>query len=58
MDFHVLLHTIGVVRTAHADLATTPIQAGLNRAERGTIEIADRYRKVWPDWQTSTTPSC
>ena len=45
MDFHVLMHAIGVVRTAHADLATTPIQAGLNRAERGTIEIADRYRE-------------
>jgi tRNA-Thr(GGU) m(6)t(6)A37 methyltransferase TsaA len=32
------------VRTAHAELSTTPIQAGLNRAEHGIIEIAERYR--------------
>ncbi len=45
MDFDVPMHVIGVVRTVHAELATTPIQAGLNRAEQGTIEIADRYRE-------------
>lgn len=43
MDLGVSLHVIGVVRTAHADRSTTPIQAGLNRAEHGTIEIAERY---------------
>jgi tRNA (adenine37-N6)-methyltransferase len=37
------LPVIGVVRTAHAELATTPIQAGLNRAEQGTLEVADTY---------------
>jgi tRNA (adenine37-N6)-methyltransferase len=37
------LHVIGVVRTGHTDLEGTPIQAGLNRAERGTIEVADAY---------------
>ena len=39
------LAAIGVVRTAHAELSTTPIQAGLNRAEHGIIEIAERYRE-------------
>ena len=38
------LPVIGMVRTGHAELATTPIQAGLNRAERGTVEIAEAYR--------------
>lgn len=33
------------MRTGHTDLATTPIQAGLNRAGHGTIEIGDRYRE-------------
>jgi tRNA (adenine37-N6)-methyltransferase len=43
MDFDVSMHAIGVVRTTHTELATTPIQAGLNRAEHGTIEIDARY---------------
>jgi tRNA (adenine37-N6)-methyltransferase len=43
MDLAAPLQVIGVVRTAHTELATTPIQAGLNRAEHGTIEISDRY---------------
>ena len=43
MELTASLQVIGVVRTAHADLSTTPIQAGLNRAEHGTIEIAERY---------------
>lgn len=43
MELDLRLPVIGVVRTAHAELATTPIQAGLNRGERGTIEIAGRY---------------
>jgi tRNA (Thr-GGU) A37 N-methylase len=28
------------------ELETTPIQAGLNRAEHGTIEIAEPYRDL------------
>jgi tRNA-Thr(GGU) m(6)t(6)A37 methyltransferase TsaA len=44
MDLTVSLPAIGVVRTSHHELETTPIQAGLNRAEHGTIEIAERYR--------------
>jgi tRNA (adenine37-N6)-methyltransferase len=40
---HVPLPVIGVVRTDHAELEATPIQAGLNRAGCGTIEIADAY---------------
>jgi tRNA-Thr(GGU) m(6)t(6)A37 methyltransferase TsaA len=43
MDLTAPLQVIGLVRTAHRELATTPIQAGLNRAEQGTIEIDDRY---------------
>jgi len=37
------LPVIGVVRTSHSELETTPIQAGLNRAEHGTIDIAAPY---------------
>jgi tRNA-Thr(GGU) m(6)t(6)A37 methyltransferase TsaA len=44
MELTVRLPVIGVVRTSHQELATTPIQAGLNRAEHGTIEIAEPYR--------------
>ena len=44
MDVTAPLQVIGVVRTAHTEPVTTPIQAGLNRAEHGTIEIEDRYR--------------
>lgn len=43
MDTTAPLPVIGVVRTSHAEPETTPIQASLNRAEHGTIEIADRY---------------
>jgi len=43
MDLNVPLPVIGIVRTSHADLEATPIHAALNRAESGTIEIADRY---------------
>jgi tRNA (adenine37-N6)-methyltransferase len=45
MDLNVPLKVIGVVRTSYAELEATPIQAGLNRAGRGTIEIADRYQE-------------
>jgi tRNA-Thr(GGU) m(6)t(6)A37 methyltransferase TsaA len=44
MDPAIPLQVIGVVRTAHTDFADTPIQAGLNRAEHGTIEIGASYR--------------
>ena len=44
MELTAVLPVIGVVRTSHHELETTPIQAGLNRAEHGTIEIAERYR--------------
>ena len=45
MDVTAPLQVIGVVRTAHMEPVTTPIQAELNRAEHGTIEIDDRYRE-------------
>jgi tRNA (adenine37-N6)-methyltransferase len=44
MDSGISLQVIGVVRTARTDFAETPIQAGLNRAEHGTIEIDRSYR--------------
>jgi tRNA (Thr-GGU) A37 N-methylase len=44
MDSAIPLQVIGIVRTAHGELSTTPIQAGLNRAEHGTLDIDDRYR--------------
>jgi tRNA (adenine37-N6)-methyltransferase len=44
MDLNVPLRAIGVVRTGHADLETTPIQAAVNRAEQGIIEVAEAYR--------------
>lgn len=44
MDSAIPLQVIGVVRTAHADPAGTPIQAGLNRAEHATVEIDRSYR--------------
>src|SRR5215469_16989542 len=45
MDLAAPLKAIGVVRTAHAGLSTTPIQAALNRAEHGIIEIAEHYQE-------------
>jgi len=45
MDLNIPLPVIGVVHTSYAELEATPIQAGLNRGERGTIEIADRYQE-------------
>lgn len=45
MDLNIPLPVIGVVHTSYAELEATPIQAGLNRAERGTIEFADRYQE-------------
>ena len=42
---NVPLAVIGVVRSAHTEPESTPIQAALNRAGRGTIEIAEPYRE-------------
>jgi tRNA (adenine37-N6)-methyltransferase len=44
MELTVSMPVIGVVRSGHQELESTPIQAGLNRAEHGTIEIAEPYR--------------
>ena len=44
MELTPRLPVIGVVRTSHQELETTPIQAGINRAEHGTIEIGEPYR--------------
>ena len=44
MALTVRLPVIGVVRTTYQELETTPIQASLNRAGHGTIEIAEPYR--------------
>ena len=44
MELNVRLPVIGVARTSYRELETTPIQAGLNRAGRGTVEIAEPYR--------------
>jgi tRNA (adenine37-N6)-methyltransferase len=45
MDASVPLPVIGVVHAEHAELEATPIQAGLNRSEHGTIDVADRYQE-------------
>jgi tRNA (adenine37-N6)-methyltransferase len=37
------LEVIGVVRTARSDIENTPVQAALNRGERGTVEIFAPY---------------
>ncbi|MGO9217236.1 MAG: SAM-dependent methyltransferase [Streptosporangiaceae bacterium] len=39
------LAVIGVVRSAHTEPETTPIQAALCRAGHGTIEVAEPYRE-------------
>jgi tRNA-Thr(GGU) m(6)t(6)A37 methyltransferase TsaA len=44
MELTVRMPVIGVVRSSRQELENTPIQAGLNRAEHGTIEIAEPYR--------------
>jgi len=43
-DANVPLVVIGVIRSAHTEPESTPIQAALNRAGRGAIEIAEPYR--------------
>ena len=37
------LEIIGIVRTGRATRESTPVQAALNRAEHGTLEVAERY---------------
>jgi tRNA-Thr(GGU) m(6)t(6)A37 methyltransferase TsaA len=44
MELTVPLPAIGVVRTGHAERETTPIQSSVNRAEHGTVDIAEPYR--------------
>src|SRR5258707_2731151 len=44
MILTVPLHVTGVVRPRHTLLETTTIQAALNRADRGTIDIDATYR--------------
>jgi tRNA-Thr(GGU) m(6)t(6)A37 methyltransferase TsaA len=44
MDPIVPVPVIGIVRTACTGLESTPIQASVNRAEHGSIEIAEPYR--------------
>jgi hypothetical protein len=41
---NVPLTVIGVIRSAHTEPETTPIQAALNRAGQAAIEIAEPYR--------------
>lgn len=43
MNVTIPLQAIGVVRTDRTDRETTPIQAALNRSERGTVEIDETY---------------
>jgi tRNA-Thr(GGU) m(6)t(6)A37 methyltransferase TsaA len=43
MDLDMPLQVIGVVRSCHTDLETTPIQAGVNRGERGVIEFEPEF---------------
>jgi tRNA-Thr(GGU) m(6)t(6)A37 methyltransferase TsaA len=45
MDLPAGLTVIGVARTGHSELEATPIQAGLNRSERGTVELDPRYQE-------------
>jgi tRNA (Thr-GGU) A37 N-methylase len=58
MELNVPLPVIGVVHTSHAELEATPIQAGLSRAEQGTIDIADRYREGLDGLAEFETPGC
>ena len=44
MELSCPLPVIGVVRTGHHEKETTPIQAGVNRGEHATLEVAERYR--------------
>ena len=43
MDSTDPLQVIGIVRTARTRTETTPVQAALNRAEQGTVEIFEPF---------------
>ena len=43
MDLNVPLRVIGFVRSRHTELEHTPIQAGVNRAEHGVIEVEPEF---------------
>ncbi|MGN6680422.1 MAG: tRNA (N6-threonylcarbamoyladenosine(37)-N6)-methyltransferase TrmO [Streptosporangiaceae bacterium] len=43
MDLNVPLRTIGMIRCSHRDLETTPIQAGVNRAEQAVIDLEPAF---------------
>ncbi|HWF82259.1 MAG TPA: tRNA (N6-threonylcarbamoyladenosine(37)-N6)-methyltransferase TrmO [Streptosporangiaceae bacterium] len=44
MELNVPLQVIGIARTGRTALDATPIQAAINRAEHGTIEIGEAYK--------------
>jgi hypothetical protein len=58
MELTASLPVIGVVRTSHHERETTPIQAGLNRAEHATIEIAEPSRQVTRFDRPPGNPRC
>jgi hypothetical protein len=37
------LDVIGLARSAHTDIASTPVQAALNQREKGTVEIFEPF---------------
>ena len=43
MDLNVPLRVIGFVRSRHTELEHTPIQAGVNRAEHGVIDVEPEF---------------
>src|SRR5262249_2185015 len=43
MKVDAALHALGVVRRGHGELETTPIQAGINRAEQAVVEVDEAY---------------
>ena len=43
MDLNVPLRVIGFVRCRHTELENTPIQAGVNRAEHGVIDVEPEF---------------
>jgi tRNA (Thr-GGU) A37 N-methylase len=45
MTHEIPIPVIGVVRTSRASPEDTPIQAGLNRSEHGTIWIEAQYQE-------------
>jgi hypothetical protein len=56
MELNVPLPVIGVVHTSHAELAATPIQAGLNAPNKEPSTSPADTRRAWTAWRSSTTP--